>query len=223
MLSISKYKWSLVVFVIQIALTLMIWSQLPVDAKVPSHWNSQNEIDGFMSRDGALGFSLGINAIAFLFFYLMPLYSPWYRKYEARFERILPSLCFILMLFFALINLYAFYLAKTGDYHPAFQMIYVLIGLLLITLGNIMPKVPKNFFIGIKTPWTLSSDDIWQKTHRLGGWLFVLGGLVMIVKAFIPSIHAGLHNVLTVFACVMMLYPLLHSLFLFNKQNKESK
>ncbi len=223
MMSVSKYKWSLVVFIIQIAVTMVMWSQLPVDAKVPSHWNSQNVIDGFISRNGALGFSLGINAIAFLFFYLIPLYSPWYRKYEARYERILPSLCFILMLFFALINIYSFYLALTGDMNPAFQMIYVLIGLLCITLGNIMPKVPKNFFIGIKTPWTLSSDDIWQKTHRLGGWLFVLGGLVMIGKAFVPSQNMTIHNGLTIIACIMMLYPLLHSLILFNRQNKESK
>jgi uncharacterized membrane protein len=59
------------------------------------------------------------------------------------------------------------------------------VGLMFIVLGNYMGKVRKNFFIGIRTPWTLASDEVWSRTHRLGGKVFVLTGIFMIVNIFV--------------------------------------
>ena len=55
------------------------------------------------------------------------------------------------------------------------------VGILLAVLGNFLGKVTRNFFVGIRTPWTLASDEVWYKTHRLGGKLFVLAGLAVFV------------------------------------------
>ena len=87
------------------------------------------------------------------------------------------------------------------------------VGLLFVVIGNFLGKVRKNFFIGIRTPWTLASDEVWSRTHRLGGWMFVAGGIVMIVGAF-----AGL-PVLGVIAVVLAiaLYPVLHSFLLYRR------
>ena len=60
------------------------------------------------------------------------------------------------------------------------------IGVLFIILGNFFTRVEPNFFVGIRTPWTLSSDTVWRKTHRTGGWLMVLGGFVIAACAFFP-------------------------------------
>ena len=60
-------------------------------------------------------------------------------------------------------------------------------GLLFIFLGNYITRVEPNWFVGIRTPWTLSSDTVWRKTHRTGGWLMVLGGLVIAACAFLPQ------------------------------------
>ncbi|HNX37771.1 MAG TPA: SdpI family protein [Candidatus Cloacimonadota bacterium] len=215
-----KYKWSLIVIVIQFIVTMFFVAQIPAGTKIPSHWNIQNEIDGWMSLNGALAFGLGLGIGMFLLMFLMPWYSPWYKKYEERFERVLPGLTFILVLFFALLNIYSLYLAWAGIKTAAFRIVFVMIGGLFIMLGNILPKIPKNFFIGIKTPWTLASDDIWQKTHRLGGLLFVISGLVMIVKGFIASGQREIHNLLAVIAFGMLLYPLVYSFILFRKQDK---
>ncbi|HKC42030.1 MAG TPA: SdpI family protein, partial [Gemmatimonadales bacterium] len=61
------------------------------------------------------------------------------------------------------------------------------IGLLFIVLGNYLTRVEPNWFIGIRTPWTLSSDTVWRKTHRTGGWLMVVGGFVLAASVFLPQ------------------------------------
>src|SRR5438477_258607 len=77
-------------------------------------------------------------------------------------------------------------------------------GVLLVVLGNFMGKVTRNFFVGIRTPWTLASEEVWLRTHRFGGRLFVLAGLVLLVSAFlgggwvVASIAIGLAAVLSV-------------------------
>jgi uncharacterized membrane protein len=61
------------------------------------------------------------------------------------------------------------------------------VGALLVILGNLLPRFRSNFFMGIRTPWTLSSDTVWNRTHRLGGYLMVAAGLLMVVSAFVQS------------------------------------
>jgi len=63
----------------------------------------------------------------------------------------------------------------------------ILIGALMIVIGNSMGKLKNNWFIGIKTPWTLSSENVWNRTHRFGGWLFVLWGLALMVSWAFPE------------------------------------
>jgi uncharacterized membrane protein len=61
------------------------------------------------------------------------------------------------------------------------------VGVLLMVLGNYMSQLRKSFFIGIRTPWTLLSDAVWKRTHRVGGWLFMLAGMVMVIGALIGA------------------------------------
>jgi len=61
-----------------------------------------------------------------------------------------------------------------------------LIGLLFIVLGNYLGKIKMNWFMGIRTPWTMSSENVWNKTHRFGGKMFILAGLLMIAQIFLP-------------------------------------
>jgi len=63
----------------------------------------------------------------------------------------------------------------------------VLIGLLFIVMGNYLSKIKPNWFMGIRTPWTLSSEEVWNKTHRFGGKIFILGGLLMILEPLLPT------------------------------------
>ena len=69
--------------------------------------------------------------------------------------------------------------------HPAIPADAAIgVGLLLIVLGNSLGKVPQNGVVGIRTPWTLADEDVWARTNRTGGWLFVLAGVVMAATGF---------------------------------------
>jgi len=213
---LGKFKWSVAIIVLQLIVMAYFAVTLPADAKVPTHWNINNEIDGYSSKTTTLllwsGFSIGM----FLLFFFMPWYSPWYKKYEKRFERIIPALSAMLVLFFALISVYSLYLAKSQTV-PGVQFILILIGLLFIFLGNLMPKTPRNFFIGFKTPWTLANDDVWLRTHRLGGKLFALSGVIMIVKGFVLPYNNGFQQISGAIAMLILLIPLIYSFVIFQQ------
>jgi uncharacterized membrane protein len=87
------------------------------------------------------------------------------------------------------------------------------VGALLMVIGNFMGKFRKNFFVGIRTPWTLTSDVVWERTHRLAGWLFVLAGLVWIVGGLV---HAS-PVVLVVAALAAGFVPAVYSYFLYRR------
>lgn len=218
-MKLSNYKWALLILVLHAAAVIWFATVLPADARVPIHWNIHNQIDGWTNRATGLFWGLGLNAAMFLLLWLMPAYSPWFKKYRERYDRLLPSLTAILLFFFALISVYALYVARWGE-PVGISVILILMGFLFIFLGNLLPKVPKNFFIGIKTPWSLASDEVWDRTHRLGGLLFVLSGLLMIAKGFFLPANQPFQVVTAVIAFGMLLYPILHSFILYKKLGK---
>lgn len=216
MTRLKKYKWALLILALHLAAVLWFATQLPAGAKVPIHWNYKNQIDGWTSRGTGLIWGVGLNLALFLLLYLLNWYSPWYQKYAERFEKILPPLTTTLLACFSTLSLYSLYVAKWGEV-PGVKLILILIGLLFIFLGNMLPKVPKNLFVGIRTPWTIANDIVWEKTHRLGGWLFVLSGVVMILKGFVLPDSARFQSITAWLALGILLYPLLHSFILFKK------
>ncbi len=216
MIPLSKFKWTIVVIVLHLIVLGYFAFSLPSDAKVPMHWNINNEIDGWSGKTTGLIFGVVMTLGMFLLLYLLPLYSPWSRNYKQRLDSFIPTISLVLVLFFALISIYSLYLAQSGV-TPRFQMILVLIGLLFIFLGNLLPKAPRNFFVGIRTPWTIANEEIWQKTHRVGGKLFVLSGLIFIIKGFVLTNNYPFQQYSGALAFIILLYPLLHSFILFRK------
>jgi uncharacterized membrane protein len=106
------------------------------------------------------------------------------------------------------------YLEALGRGGPGVeQIIPLMTGGLFILIGNYLSKFPRNFFVGIRTPWTLASDEVWNRTHRLGGWVFILAGLVLAATAFFP----GAMPVVIVVVVVAALVPVLYSLWLYRR------
>lgn len=211
---ITNFWGSLILLFVYTVALIYFMKALPSDAQIPMHWNVRGEVDGFFGKTGAILFGLGFSFGLFFLLYLLPLYSPKYRQDEERFEKVLPTVTFVTILFFVLINVYSYLIAFYGNVIPV-NFIYVLIGLLFVFLGNLLPKVPRNFFIGIRTPWTLTDEDNWHRTHRLGAYLFVLGGLLMLLKAFVPYSAQMFHLLSMILALVLFLYPLMYSFILF--------
>ncbi len=206
---------AILVLLIHLVLMLIIGNSLPADAKVPTHWNYQNQIDGWSSRNNAMLpfwlFNLGL----FLLLYFSGKWSPVYRQNKERFDAVMPLLSFGLTLFFALFHIYTLILAKDPTLLAGFDVIFILMGALFIFIGNLLPRMPRNFIAGIKTPWTFYSDEIWRRTSRLGGWCFALMGVVMLLRGLI-KIEAPWYNVFMLVIMVgLLVIPLVYSLLLF--------
>jgi len=126
----ANFKWSLVVIALQLIAILYFVNVLDPGVRIPTHWNYAGEVDGYSSVSFTVLFGVLFGIGLFLMLYLMPYYSPWYKRFEQRFERLVPSLSFVMVLFFGLINVYSFYLAKYPHLHPRMNIILILVGLL---------------------------------------------------------------------------------------------
>ncbi len=216
----SKFKWCFVIIIIQIIASLYLGLSLPEDAKIPCHWNIKGEIDGYCDKwTGVLVFP-AINLAILLLMIALPYISVRYKNARQRFEKVIPGLATIIIFFFAGIHIYMILLAKE-ILNPSGNIIFYLIGLMFIMLGNLFPKIPSNFFAGIRTPWTLSSELVWRKTHRLGGIGFIIGGLIMILIPLFWKNSQSALIIMFILVMIVCLYPVLYSFILYKKEEKK--
>jgi len=152
------------------------------ETSVASHWDSNGNVNGYMPKFIGL-FLLPLIALAvYLLFLLLPKIDPL-KKNIQKFRRHYDGFILVIIVFFV----YVFTLSilfNLGYDIKIDKMLFPAIGLLFIYLGFIMKKLKRNWFIGIRTPWTLSNDKVWEKTHNLGSILFVISGLIIISGLF---------------------------------------
>jgi uncharacterized membrane protein len=172
-----------------IALTLLIsalvYDRLP--DRVPSHWNSSGEVDGYSSRElGAFLLplvALGIWALL----RVIPRIDPRrenYEKFQGTYDLLIAGavgfMCFMHL------GILGFTL---GLPIAVDRVIFGCAALLLILLGNLLPRARPNWFVGIRTPWTLSNDRVWERTHRVGGYAVAVAGVVMLATLFVAPTY----------------------------------
>jgi uncharacterized membrane protein len=160
---------------------VLLWNQLP--EPMASHWNINGEVDGYISK--FLGvFLLPMMTLGlFLLFLAVPNIDPL-KANIAQFRETFNL--FIVFFVGFMIYVHALTLLWNLGYTNISinDAIMPAMGLLFILIGSLLRKAKRNFFIGIRTPWTLSSDTVWDKTHQLGAILFTLTGILTIVGAF---------------------------------------
>jgi len=188
---------------------IVLYPTLP--EQVPTHWNAAGNVDDCTQRSWAVGTLLSAPILAFLLMKIIPAISPkGYRTEE--FIGVLHIFQVTIVGFASAIAVLVF-LEAVGIDARINQMVFIGVGLLFFILGNYLGKVRKNFFMGIRTPWTLASDEVWNRTHRLGGWLFMAGGLFMIAAAFVAIPTRWLVGVILVVA----LFPVIWSYVLYRR------
>jgi uncharacterized membrane protein len=181
----SKYLTiSMIIVALLFAIAITSYIVLP-DEQIPTHWNSQGEVDDYSGKEFGLFlipvFSLGL----YLLFILLPKIDPLGKNIK-KFINIYHSFVLVMILFF--LYIYLLTLSWTFGYTFDFNLAFVpAIALLFIYLGIILPKIKRNWFIGIRTPWTLQNDRIWDRTHKLGGALFRISGFVILAGVLIPD------------------------------------
>ncbi len=171
------------VIAVMFAAAALYWPSAP--SRFPVHWNWQGQVDRYGDKfEGLLLMPLMTLGIYLLLVFL-PRIDPLRANYEL-FEGTYAILRLVFTVIFALI--YAVSLLSAHGYPiDTSLLIPLLVGGMLIVVGNFMGKIRPNWFVGIRTPWTLASKRSWVKTHRLGGWLFILSGLVLVFAAVVRT------------------------------------
>lgn len=178
-----RSRWfGLIVAVLAVGMSIWAFPQLP--PRVATHWNLNGAPDGFSSRFWALAIIPLMLVFMTGLFNVLPKVDPRrenYAKFLSSYWLIANAVIVFLLIAHALI------IAAGLGYSVKIDRLMPLgVGLLFIFLGNYLTRVEPNWFVGIRTPWTLSSDTVWRKTHRTGGGLMVIGGVVLAVSAFLP-------------------------------------
>jgi uncharacterized membrane protein len=152
---------------------------------VPIHWNIAGEVDNYGSRTtGAFLFPAIILGM-YLLFLALPYIDPKKKRYE-QFRKVYHVFKNILVFF--MVGIYFITSLNALGYRiPVGLWTPLLVGLLFVIMGNYMGKIKSNWFIGIRTPWTLSSEEVWNKTHRFGGKIFIIGGILMMIMYLLPA------------------------------------
>lgn len=180
-----KTEWFSILLVLAVVIAA-IWAYPLLPAQVPSHWGVSGQVDDWTTPLGHVLMFPGMMIGMYLLFLLLPHIEP-------RREHFLESWGFyqmirnFMMAFFAFMFGLTTYAAVTGNEVAVGQIIPVSIGVLFIFIGNYLTQVKSNFFMGIRTPWALDNEENWRKTHHLGAYTFVLGGLLFIISPFIPT------------------------------------
>jgi len=178
-------KWiPALVIIIAFGASAAVYQDLP--QRMPTHWNMSGEVDGWSSLPWA-AFMMPVMLLALLaIFHLLPRIDPRRASY-AKFKGTYDVLVVTMMV--ALLGVHLMMLATAlGRNVSVARVVPAGVAILFIIIGNLLPRTRPKWFIGIRTPWTLSSDRVWERTHRFGGRLFVAAGAVIMLTAlFAPT------------------------------------
>ena len=194
---------------------LLLWNQLP--EQMASHWNVNDQVDGYMPKFRGVFMVPLITLGMFALFLVVPSIDPL-KANIAQFREVFNL--FIVLIVAFMLYIHALTLAWSLGY-TGFKMSTSMLpamGLLFIFIGFMLRKAKRNFFIGIRTPWTLSSDTVWDKTHQLGAILFMASGVFTLVG----GIFGGMTAFWFLFVPLMgsTIFLLVYSFVLYQRETK---
>ncbi len=185
-----------------IAVAAYLYPNLP--DQIPTHWNIKGEFDDYTAKPWGVVIMPIAAMLVFVVMRLIPVISPKGFRTD-NFTDVVNVFTVVMVGFMSGVAILVLLEANGQDVRIN-EMIFAGIGLMFIVLGNYMGKVRKNFFIGIRTPWTLASDEVWSRTHRLGGKVFVLIGIFMMLNSFVRFPVQWLIASIVIVALVPVIY-----------------
>ena len=206
-----KKHWKLlvitsIVILLPMVAGVILWNQLP--QQMPSHWNAAGEIDGWSSKPFSV---FGMPLILVAVQWLCMLATGADPKKNNHPEKILHLVLWIIPVLSAVLHAIT-YAAALGKEVPMEAVMPVFMGLMFAVLGNYLPKCKQSYTIGIKIPWTLNSEENWNKTHRLAGRIWLVCGIAMMLTGFFGGFWVFLPITL-----VMVIVPCVYSYVLYRK------
>ncbi|MED5046734.1 SdpI family protein [Bacillus siamensis] len=187
----KKYLFSAGIIVLTVLTWVFTYSSLP--DILATHWGLNGSANGYQTKANAMMMLIGIMMILYILMAIIPKidpknnYNTFIRPYMAIFNTMFAVLF--------------------GNF---------IVGVIFIVFGNFIQIVKPNFFLGIRTPWTLSSERVWKDTHRVSSKIFVLAGIIMMLAAFLPPVYRVAVIFIAAIGCIIL--SLLYSYIVYQRQ-----
>ena len=204
-----------IIILVPIIIGLVLWNKLP--DKLPTHWNSAGEVNGWSSKAFAV---LGLPGFLFAVHWVCLLASsadPKKQNIEGKVLNIVFWICPIISVLGAVL----IYGTALGMEFRVEKIMPPLLGITFIVVGNYLPKCKQSYTVGIKLPWTLNDEENWNRTHRLGGKLWVACGFLFIVSMFLPN--KFMVAIFLSVVAVAVFVPTVYSYLIFREKEKRGE
>jgi len=218
----TKFTWADGIFLVLWALPLVYLIRVypSLGATLPIHFDMAGKPNGYGSRGAFVGVVLTLSGIGLgtaLLVRFLPRIDP---KQKAKYsEAIFVRISHGLLLFLSLICGVMIYASVNGHFTLPQKFLYPVLGLFFAYLGNLFNNVKPNYFVGIRTPWTLENEVVWRKTHKLAARIWLPGGVLLALLGWIlpPS---AMHIVFIISILIMAVVPVVYSYILFRQLPK---
>ena len=199
-----------IVTILPILIGVFFWNRLP--DVMATHFGTDNEANGFTGKVFAV-FGLPLILLAVEWF------AAFVTAHDPKNQNISPKMFDFVLWIIPVVSLFG--AATIYPYNLGYQtditfLAELLIGAVFIVVGNYLPKARQNYTIGIRIPWTLANEENWNRTHRLAGYLWMTGGILMIIAALTGIVKT--QWMLTIFI-LLVLVPFVYSYLLHVKRN----
>lgn len=209
----KAYIFIILIIVISFIVGLYFYSQFPDE--IASHWNAQGEVDDYMSKFWGTFLMPIVSVVMFLLFILIPKIDPLKKNIE-KFRSYFDSFIVLLILFLFYVYVLTI-IWNTGTRFNMSQAMIPAMGILFYYIGILVSHAKRNWFVGIRNPWTLSSEKVWEKTHKLGGRLFKIAGVIAFLGLLFPKIAIWIAIVPVI---LVSIYTLAYSFISYQKEEK---
>ena len=204
------YPWVLVG--LTLGFSAAVYTKLP--AEIPTHWDFRGEINDRTSRVWAAWLMPLVLVTMAIILPRLPALDPRrenYGKFRPSYDLVInASMTLIAAMHVLTLG------AGMGWPIPMVRVAPIMVGVLFVVLGNVLPRARSNWMFGIRTPWTLTNDRVWERTHRLGGMTFVGAGLALIISAFLKP--TAMVTVLIVASVLASIIPVAYSYFAWRQE-----
>jgi len=208
----------------QIAIVLLpfiylayIWNQLP--EKVPMHWNIKGEIDRYGEKMELIIIPIILPLLIYIIFIVVPKIDP--KNKLNKMGNKLQTIKVLLTTFMSILALFIIHSVKNQSLANS-NYIILLIGVLYIILGNYFKAIKANYFIGIRTPWTLENETVWKETHKLSGKLWFIGGIIIALTSLILDKQTNFTTFLIITGIITII-PIVYSYLKFQNLKKQKR
>ncbi|HZL87400.1 MAG TPA: SdpI family protein [Pirellulaceae bacterium] len=207
-----------------LAASLILYPRLP--AVIPTHWNIEGKIDGYGSKTWATFLMPAIMAGMLLLFWALPWLSPKHFEVDS-FRATYWFIALVVTGMMGFVHALTLWAAlEAGNRQVQVDITRLLLAGLLVMfvlIGNVMGKVRRNFYVGIRTPWTLASERVWNDTHRLAARMFVVAGALGLLAIVLPLPLPAVVIVVIGLIMVAAVWPIVYSLLLYKRLERRGE